>query len=101
MTEDRPPYDVQKERPEITYPCPWGFKVIGLQEEAVREAIKECLGDCLNRESGDRPYEVGFSRSSGSGKYVSITLNLEVQDEEERNALFRALADHPEIRMVI
>ena len=93
--------DNQNQKPKITYPCQWGFKVIGTEEDAVRAAVKACLADCLNDKSGDREYELGFSRVSGEGKYVSLTLNMEVQDEEERNNLFRALADRAEIRMVI
>jgi putative lipoic acid-binding regulatory protein len=93
--------DRNQQRPEITYPCQWGFKVIGMNEEAVREAIKDCLGCSLKPDSGERPYELGFSRNSDSGKYVSLTLDLEVLDEQERNTLYRALADHPEIKMVI
>ena len=91
----------ESQRPEIKYPCPWGFKVIGLREDAVRSAIQDCLQRCLNSASGDRPFEVGFSRSSNSGKYVSLTLNLEVLDENERNALFKGLSEHSDIKMVI
>ena len=93
--------DIQGGKPVIIYPCQWGFKVIGMAEDAVRAAVKDCLAECLNQETGDRAYELGFSRSSGEGKYVSLTLNLEVQDELERDTLFRALADRPEIRLVI
>lgn len=93
--------DQKNEKPQITYPCLWGFKVVGTDEDAVREAIKCCLQECLNPDSGDRSYELGFSRTSSKGNYVSLTLNLEVQDADERNTLFQALADRPEVRMVI
>ena len=93
--------DRQNDKPQISYPCQWGFKIIGTDEEAVREAVKACLAGCFNRDSGDRPYQLEFSRASGKGKYVSLTLTLEVRHEQERNNLFRALTDRPEIRLVI
>ena len=63
--------------------------------------MKACLTGFFNRDSGDRPYQLEFSRVSGKGKYVSLTLNLEVRHEQERNDLFRTLAGRPEIRLVI
>ncbi len=85
------------QKPQIQYPCDWGFKVIGMREESVRDAIMECMEGCLE----DRRFEVGGSRQSGGGKYVSVSLMVRVESEEERNTLFQALADHEEIRIVI
>jgi putative lipoic acid-binding regulatory protein len=93
--------DHSNQKPEITYPCLWGYKVVGADEAEVRQAIQECLHESLNPDSGDREFEIGFSRASSKGNYVSLTLNLEIQDQEERDTLFRALADRPEVRMVI
>lgn len=93
--------DLNDQKPQIDYPCPWEYKIIGTDEDAVRSAVKICLDETLNRDSGDRPYELGFTRSSEQGKYVSLSLNIEVQDEQERKALFQRLAARPEINMVI
>lgn len=87
-------------KPKITYPCRWGFKVIGLQEEALRRAVPECLAGCLGA-AAVRPWQLDYSRASAQGKYVSLTLNLEVRSEKERDGLFAALAAHPDVRMVI
>ncbi|MEN8006308.1 MAG: DUF493 domain-containing protein [Candidatus Krumholzibacteriota bacterium] len=89
------------EKPVVEYPCRWGYKVIGPDEEAMRSAVKVCLDHCLNDNSGDREFELGQSRTSRSGKYVSLSLNLKVQDEAERDAVFAALTKRPEILMVI
>lgn len=88
------------QKPDITYPCPWGFKVIGLREEALREAVGTCLAGCLGTGEA-RPHTLDFSRTSAQGKYVSLVLGLEVRSEQERDALFGALAAHPDIRLVI
>jgi putative lipoic acid-binding regulatory protein len=93
--------ETNNQRPVVEYPCPWGYKVIGPEEKSLREAVKECLDTCLNSNTGDRDYELGLSRSSKGGKYVSLSLNLTVQDEAERDAIFTALKNRPEIVMVI
>jgi putative lipoic acid-binding regulatory protein len=93
--------DTNNQKPVVEYPCPWGYKVIGTDEDSMRGAVKQCLDTCLNQNSGDREFELGQSRSSKGGKYVSLSLNLTVQDEAERNAIFTALTSRPEIKMVI
>lgn len=93
--------ETNNQKPVVEYPCPWGYKVIGPEEESMRVAVKECLDSCLNANTGDREFELGQSRTSKGGKYVSLSLNLTVQDETERNAIFAALTKHPEILMVI
>lgn len=91
----------ENQRPQIEYPCQWGFKIIGNDEQSVREGIRECLRECLEPEQPERPVQIGGGRTSSGGKYVSVSLSLEVRDEQERNTLFRALADRPEVKMVI
>jgi len=93
--------DPNNQRPKINYPCQWAFKVIGIDEEAITVAIHHCLRDCLDSDEAQRPVEIGNSRTSGGGKYISVGLSVEVMSEEERNAIFCALADRPEIRMVL
>ncbi len=93
------------QKPKIEYPCQWGFKVIGNDEETVRNAIGQCLEDCVREFEGVkakvRPVKFGDSRTSGGGKYVSVGLTVEVKTEDERNTIFRALADRPEVKMVL
>ena len=91
----------KNQKPIVEYPSPWGYKVIGLEEDSMRGAVKECMDTCLNQNSGDREFELGMSRSSKGGKYISLSLNLTVQDEAERDAIFQALTNRPEIVMVI
>ena len=93
--------EMKKGKPVVEYPCLWGYKVIGPDEEAMRSAVKLCLEQCLHDNSGDREFELGQSRTSKNGKYVSLSLNLTVQDESERNAIYEALTKRPEIVMVI
>ncbi len=85
------------EKAKVNYPCPWGFKVIGKEETILRQAIMVCLLDvCEGRE-----FSLELSNVSENGKYVSLNLSLSVDSEEDRNEIFTALADSPEIMMVI
>ena len=87
--------------PVVEYPCAWTYKVVGVDEDDLRRAVKVMLTVCLDRDSGERPYELGLSRTSSGGKYVSLNLTLEVRSEEERNALHAGLKDCPEVVMVL
>ena len=88
-------------RPDITYPCPWTYKVVGTDEDDLCRAVKVMLEVCLDPGSGERAYELGVSRTSRRGRYVSLQLTLEVASEQERNALYAGLKDCPEVRMVL
>ncbi len=91
----------KNQKPVVEYPCLWGYKIIGVEEDSMRGAVNECMETCLNRNSGDREFELGMSRSSKGGQYISLSLNLTVQDEAERDAIFQTLTNRPEIVMVI
>jgi len=88
-------------KPNIEYPCPWDYKIIGTCEDSLRDAVQTCLGQALDEATGEREFELGTSRTSNGGKYVSLSLNLMVMDEAERNGIFTSLANHPQIRIVI
>ncbi len=47
------------------------------------------------------PVVIKFSHSSSSGKYHSFNAEIEIQDEEERLAFYRALHEHPDIYVVL
>ncbi len=86
-----------QKKAEVSYPCPWGFKIIGTSEEAVRQGAEVCLEAlCSGRE-----YTLELSNVSGKGKYTSLNLSIQVENEVERNAIFAALADNPDIMMVM
>jgi putative lipoic acid-binding regulatory protein len=91
----------KQDKVEIEYPCPWDYKIIGTSENDMRTAVQACLDEALTEASGDREFELGTSRTSNGGKYVSLRLNLMVLDEAERNSIFSSLANRPEIRIVI
>lgn len=80
-------------KPDITYPCSWSYKVIGLDEGALRLAVAEVVGDCV--------HTLSAGNESAGGKYVSLGLEAQVADEAQRLDIFKRLAAHPAIRFVI
>lgn len=80
-------------KPNIDYPCMWGYRVIGLTKEVVLNAISNVLGD-----------EVIVSPNehfSSSHKYVAINCQIRVESNEERMKYFDSLVNQSGIIMVI
>ncbi|AWK62356.1 hypothetical protein HCN_1750 [Helicobacter cinaedi PAGU611] len=82
--------DLQK--PNITYPCKWEYRIIGKDEKKLRELIFEIM---------PREYEIKFGKNSAQGHYVSLYVELVVQSENERNEIFSALQKSQEVKMVL
>jgi len=82
-----------KEKLELEYPCSWTYKLIGYEKEAIQKAIHEVI---LERE-----HNLTHSNKSKTGKYVSMNLDLLIQNEDERNFIYEALKAHQHIKMVL
>jgi len=80
-------------KPEIAYPGTWTYQVIGPDEARLRAAVQEVVGDVKHT------FVPG--RSSTGGKYVSLGVELRVEDEAQRLRVFQALSKHPSVRFVI
>ena len=81
------------EKPEITYPCRWGYRVIGTGREAIRAAIDEVVGD--------HDHTLEPSNTSASGKYVSYRLEVLVADEAHRVRIYEALGQFACIKIIL
>ena len=78
---------------ELTYPCSWSYKLIGYKKEAIEEAILDVISQ--------KEHKLTHSNLSKTGKYISMNLNLVIQNEDERNFIFDALKKHQNIKMVL
>ena len=84
--------DTTPKRPEISYPCTWSYKVIGEDQDFLREAILvACAPD---------PVKISISRSSRGGRYHSLEASIEVRDEQMRLAIFYRLKNHPAVKIL-
>jgi len=80
-------------KPEITYPCQWGYKIIGRD----KEALKVCISGVM----GDKEHLVAPGNISKTGKFHTYNISCEVEDEEERNSIFQTFGEHDAVKMVI
>jgi len=82
-----------KEKLELTYPTTWSYKLIALSKEQIQKAIHEVI---LERE-----HDLVHSNFSKTGKYVSMSLDLLIHNEDDRNFIFEALKKHQHIKMIL
>jgi putative lipoic acid-binding regulatory protein len=76
----------------IDYPCLWLYKVIGSDEAKMRAAVADVIADA---------WDVTASRSSATGKYVSLNIAVQVENEQRRIAIYEALRKKPSVKMVL
>lgn len=80
-------------KPGIEYPVNWVYKVIGIDFETVKQAIAEVITD--------KEYSVDNSNISSKGAYVSVKIELVVENEDIRDSIFNELKQHQNIKMVL
>jgi len=82
-----------QQKPVIEYPLEWQYKLIGSDQEGIQSAIQQTLPE--------RKHQVAFSQKSSRGSYFSMNLYVIVQNEDDRNNLYRLFNSHPAIKMVM
>jgi len=80
-------------KPDIKYPCEWSYTVIGTDEDIIREAVCECLGD--------RGYSIFFSKKSEHGKYISLNIKTNVLNEDDRNKIYSVLCKCSSVKTIL
>ena len=83
-------------KPEIQYPCRWQYRLIGEDRELISAAVRAAVGA-----SGVDLCTITEGNVSTGGRYRTITLELDIKDEEERLRLYNFFSDHPAIRLVL
>ncbi len=85
--------DKNSPRLKLEYPCQWVFKVIGPHQESIRKAIGEIIKG--------KEYEIDLSNKSRKGKYCCINIDMMIDNEEERDAIYKSLKANSHIIMVL
>ena len=80
-------------KPELTYPCPWVYKVIGRDMDLLRSAVAEVMPD--------RTYSGMPSRSSKGGAYHCLNVEMTVENEPDRIDCYERLRRHPAVIIVM
>jgi len=79
--------------PDITYPCEWGYKIIGTDKTALQTAVFDIVGE--------RAYTTKGGNTSSKGKFHSLNMKCQVSSKEDRDKIFKAFSDHTDVKMVI
>lgn len=79
--------------PKIEYPCRWQYRIIGESRTGIRRVVE--------RHVRERPLNLAESHVSSGGRYVSMSLEVTVASDGERQELYRLLAGDPAIRVVL
>lgn len=77
----------------LEYPCAWVYKLIGPDREQLEAAIAAI--------TTPRACTVTPSRTSRTGKYLCLDVELTVQSEAERESLHAAFKSHPAVTIVL
>jgi putative lipoic acid-binding regulatory protein len=78
---------------KLDYPCRWTYQVMGRDEDRLRAAVSEVIGDA--------PHAVEPGNRTSGGRWVSVHVEVLVEDEAQRHGTFDALRAHPDVRMVL
>lgn len=79
--------------PQIEYPRVWDYRLMGCDLNALQQCVLEIVGH--------RPHSHTPSNVSSGGKFVSLLVSLEVENADDRDAVFLAFKSHPAVRMVL
>ncbi len=78
---------------KIDYPCRWIYKVIGSNRDELRSIVSALLQDI--------PHDISTSRSSATGKYHCLNVEVSVESDAKRIAIYEALRENPAVRIVL
>ncbi|EEO26174.1 HP0495 family protein [Helicobacter winghamensis] len=81
-----------KENHKIQYPCTWHYRIIGFDKKTLHLAALETI----NKEFIHTP-----GKESSGGKYHSINIEIQVENQEERDLIFQALQKDPRVKFVL
>jgi hypothetical protein len=83
----------KKQKLHLDYPCVWIYKIIGVDQDEMKNAVSEIIRD--------RQCKISLSRQSETAKYISLNVELTVESESHRTDLHEALKAHRAIKLVL
>jgi hypothetical protein len=81
----------------LEFPCDFPIKVMG---EAIAD-FDNLVAEIVLRHVADLREGALRSRASSGGKYVSITVTIQAESQEQLDNLYRELSAHERVLMVL
>ena len=85
--------NLKEKKLQISYPCTWIYKIIGVDQKDMQSAVAEIIQD--------RSYSITFSRSSETSKYHCFNVAVTVESESHRQTIYESLKAHQSIKLVL
>lgn len=82
-----------EQKADISYPTPWGYKIIGEDVVLLAEIAEEVMGD--------KSFTMTEGNVSSSGKYQTLSIDTVVFSEEERITLFDSFKSYDAVKVVL
>ena len=82
-----------RQKLELDYPCAWVYKIIGPDGDAMKQAVAGIVRD--------RTYRITHSRSSETGKYHCLNVEMTVESDGHRQDVYLSLKGHPAVKWVL
>lgn len=81
----------------LEFPCPFPLKVMGAQHPEFAATVLDVV-----REHAPQTTEAHMqTRPSSSGNYLSCTVTIRADSQEQLDNLYRALTAHPMVKVVL
>jgi putative lipoic acid-binding regulatory protein len=98
----KPPEAGEKEAPLeaaslLSFPTPFPIKIMGRREGGFTSSV---IGIVTKHAPDFMPGTIE-TRPSREGKYISLTATVNATSQEQLDALYRELCDHPSVVMVL
>jgi putative lipoic acid-binding regulatory protein len=81
----------------LAFPTAFPIKILGRREGGFTTAVIEIV----SRHAPDFAPGTIETRPSREGKYISLTATVNATSQEQLDALYRELCDHPSVVMVL
>jgi putative lipoic acid-binding regulatory protein len=80
-------------QPIIQYPCEWSYRIIGTDEQALREAASASVEGLEHR--------LSVANQSQNKSYLSMNLTVVVETQAIRDRIFKLLENHAAVRLIL
>lgn len=81
----------------LEFPCDFPIKIMGSRTDDFAQSMV----DIVLRHAPDFVAETVEMRASSGGKYLAVTCTIRATSRGQLDALYRALTDHPLVKVVL
>jgi putative lipoic acid-binding regulatory protein len=81
----------------IEFPCEFPLKVFGQQQSGFAQAVMDVV---VKHDPGFQASSMEM-RASKSARYISLTCTIQATSQQQLDAVYRELCDHPMVVMVL